>query len=64
VPEQVERQVAGRDLDRGPDQPPDHLPEEVRGAEPQQQQVAVLRHLGPVDDDDRARVGGRLLAES
>jgi len=64
VREQVGRQVAGADLDRRPDQAPHHLPQEVRRHEAQQHEIAVLGDFGALDDDDRARVRCRLLAEA
>lgn len=61
---EVERQVPGGYLDRGANQAPDHLPEEVRRHDPQQQKIPRLAHLGALDHHDGAGVRRRLLAEA
>src|SRR5947209_9343425 len=56
-------QLSGADLDERADDPAHHLPEEVRSRDADEDQRAVRRDLDLVDDDDRARLLGRLLGE-
>ena len=59
------RHPAGADLDEDADDAPDHLPEEVRGGDPHENEAVGFgrrRHLDALDDDDRRVVPLRVLA--
>jgi hypothetical protein len=64
VGEEIGWQVTGPDFHHRPDEAAHHLPQEMRRHEAQQDEIAVLGHLGALDGHDRAGMRFRLLAEA